>query len=151
MSPACRACKQGKRRCDKAVPKCSLCERTGRECDYSDRLRPSPTAEDFALMKARLDDFEKRIAVPSSVITSTFLASTPAINEAIEVCTTGGVTSTLASNSRAKATNFPAALFLDIDCFVMARMQLPAPAPTCIPMVRRTGYNVRSNLSPDKY
>ncbi|KAL6233543.1 hypothetical protein BDW75DRAFT_231903 [Aspergillus navahoensis] len=31
---ACQSCRSGKRRCDKALPKCSSCDKRGRTCEY---------------------------------------------------------------------------------------------------------------------
>ena len=50
---ACVACRNQKRKCDKAIPRCGLCARTGRDCDYSVRVPPSA---------ANLDDLQARIA-----------------------------------------------------------------------------------------
>lgn len=143
MSQACRACKQGKRRCDKALPQCNLCQRTGRECDYSERQDLPPTATEIAMMRARLDDLEKRIAVPSKDIVGgdSTLPNTVSHHDSIDLVEAhiaGNTSSASACEPDEQATSlrsFPAALFLDIDCFVMARMQLLRPSAS-VPMVR---------------
>jgi hypothetical protein len=111
---ACRACKKQKRRCDKGLPECSLCRRTGRLCEYNDAPDPPPTASDLAALRARLCELEDRLANSASNHTWNDLGDARSISSA--------------------GNEFPVALFLDLDCFVWSRLQLPAPAVT-IPMV----------------
>ncbi|SPO03699.1 uncharacterized protein DNG_06382 [Cephalotrichum gorgonifer] len=55
---ACGACKKQKRRCDKGLPECSLCRRTGRPCEYGIAPDPLPTASDWASLQTRLSELE---------------------------------------------------------------------------------------------
>lgn len=119
---ACGPCKKNKRRCDKSLPSCYLCVRTSRPCDYdTDRARPPPTAAEFANLQARLTELEERL-------TSTYEdpSSTASVSGA------SPVSDTLVSDH---PTQFPSALFLDIDCYKWAKMRLPRRSID-IPMVK---------------
>ena len=156
---ACRACKQQKRRCDKGMPECSLCQRTGRKCEYTDPPDPLPTAAEFAAMRTRLDYVEERLAssADQSFIES---RSSPAASnrtylDPIDPHNLGwSAFSPTNSNSLAMSqdhskVDFPVALFLDIDYFVWAGMRLPHPSVS-IPMVSHCScivYLFRYNLS----
>ncbi|KAM7209364.1 Fungal specific transcription factor domain containing protein [Naviculisporaceae sp. PSN 640] len=62
---ACIACRKQKRKCDKTLPMCSLCSRMGRQCDYTD-TPAAPTAEDLAVLQARLAELENRLSVANA-------------------------------------------------------------------------------------
>ena len=127
---ACAACKKLKRKCDKSRPQCALCLRTGRRCDYA-TLEPTPTAGDIAVLQERLADLEQKLA-------ATPLTSQPSYNSS----SSGVILRTDTSGPHSNASReFPAALFLDIDCYKWTRMRLPLPsakipevslAPTCV-------------------
>lgn len=57
---ACLSCRKQKRKCNKGIPACSLCERMNRPCDYSDAL-PAPTSDDFMALRQRLAELEGRL------------------------------------------------------------------------------------------
>ena len=137
---ACGACKKQKRRCDKAVPECSLCRRTGRVCGYSDAPDPPPTAAAFTALRKRLSELEQRLNTPPNTFAGD--ASSPAASHHT-LSDVGGarnsgqstISPSLPVASGQQELEFPAALFLDIDCFIWAKLQLPDP-PVDIPMVR---------------
>ncbi|KAH8810901.1 fungal-specific transcription factor domain protein [Xylogone sp. PMI_703] len=74
---ACAPCRKGKRRCDKILPNCSLCERIGRPCDYTD---PTPATVDPAELQARIHQLEELVAQLSNHIPS---LSTPSDDTAM--------------------------------------------------------------------
>lgn len=149
---ACRACKQGKRRCDKRLPECSLCQRTGRKCNYTDTPASSDPAAELALMRARLDDLEERIAIasnhsfddnptyPSTLSSHNGLDQTDAETSGWDDIGSYG----LSSKSKLPGKKFPTALFLDIDCFVLAGMRYSIPSIS-MPMV--SDQSIVMNLS----
>lgn len=57
---ACMSCRKQKRKCNKALPACSLCERMNRPCDYSEAT-PPPTHEDFNALRMKLIELESRL------------------------------------------------------------------------------------------
>ncbi|KAH7388938.1 hypothetical protein BKA64DRAFT_747579 [Cadophora sp. MPI-SDFR-AT-0126] len=130
---ACVACKRQKRRCDKAVPQCSLCRRTGRMCVYSDASDPPPTAAAFAALQKRLSELEDRLNTTPN--TSSGDTSSPAESHRT-LSDVGGarnsgqsiVSPSVPMVSEQQEPDFPAALFLDIDCFVWAGIQMPDPS-----------------------
>lgn len=130
---ACGPCKKHKRRCDKFLPACNLCLRTRRQCGYddTDREMPSPTAAEFAALRARLTELEDRLMrTPENTPSTASLSRT----------TLGPEFDTVVSD---RPTQFPLALFLDIDCYKWAQMRLVRPS-VGIPMVRVTSPETRS-------
>lgn len=149
---ACRACKKQKRRCDKALPECSLCQRTGRVCEYATGAEHQPTARDWGFMEARLTELENRLAgspTPGQALTS----SSTACESVDSTCGTrpGSVTSSFPSVDATPAysiagepgpnlgARFPAPMFLDVDCYIWSGGRLPAPHGA-IPAVRCLDY-----------
>ncbi|USP80368.1 hypothetical protein yc1106_07642 [Curvularia clavata] len=125
------------------MPECSLCQRTGRKCEYTDPPDPLPTAAEFAAMRTRLDYVEERLA-SSADQSFTESRSSPATSnrthlDPIDPHNLGwSAFSPTNSNSLAMSqdhskVDFPVALFLDIDYFVWAGMRLPHPSVS-IPM-----------------
>lgn len=111
---SCGACKKLKRKCDKLLPECSLCSRTGRRCDYG-VASPAPSAADFAALQVRLAELEQRLS--DGLVT-------PQKSYDPSPCRESSSGQLVAS---ARSDEFPAALFLDIDCYKWARMRLPHP------------------------
>lgn len=145
---ACGACKKQKRRCDKAVPECSLCQRAGRVCTYPDALERQPTAAEFVALRTRLSELEQLVKTPSGTSASDVTASSPAVSSrsvsdggAARNYTSSTLPTTPSTLSGQKELEFPAELFLDIDCFTWAGLKLPDPAVSipvvsCIPIIR---------------
>ncbi|KAF4344795.1 fungal specific transcription factor factor [Fusarium beomiforme] len=138
---ACKACKKQKRRCDKARPECSLCKRTQRLCEYGITADFQPTASDWHAMQARLTELENRLAhSPGATEQPVFLspasvadlASGSTFYESVDTLSAGlnSVTpdySTVEGSGPSSGANFPASMFLDIDCYVWSRARLPVP------------------------
>ncbi|KAK7229675.1 hypothetical protein V2G26_001845 [Clonostachys chloroleuca] len=149
---ACRPCKRRKRRCDKGLPECSLCRRTGRLCEYGSTTNLQPTSSDWGFLRARLDELENRLecsprtAQQCSLPTSTpasdpALASSIIARESMDTLSTGpssatssfrstGFTpaySTVEDSGPNSGAQFPASMFLDIDYYIWSRVRLPAP------------------------
>lgn len=118
----CHSCKKHKRRCDKTLPECSLCVRTGRTCDYDHSPKPPPTAAEFAALQSRIEELEDRLSATRPIpLSAASLASD---------CSSSTWTSRIQRNPR-----FPCALFLDADCYEWAGMRLSRPTLD-IPLVR---------------
>ena len=109
---ACSACKKLKRKCDQSLPKCSLCERTGRHCDYAEVTSQLPSATEFAAVQARVAELEGRLAVgfqsPETTVSDPKLLPNSSERQ-------------LPSRDQDR---FPAALFLDIDCYNWGRITI---------------------------
>ncbi|KAJ6100035.1 hypothetical protein N7467_001570 [Penicillium canescens] len=118
---ACSACKKNKRKCDKRLPACGLCARTGRACEYDETPRPPPSADEFAALQVRITELEARLNIAcgdsASVASPTPTFSSPKTW----------------TDTTPSLTQFPFAMFLDLDCYEWARMKLPRPTAT-VPM-----------------
>ncbi|EWG55717.1 hypothetical protein FVEG_17582 [Fusarium verticillioides 7600] len=88
---ACKARKKQKRRCDKALPECSLCKRTQRLCEYGIATDSQPTASDWSMMQARLTELENRLA-NSPRATEQHILSPPISGPLLEQGSTPGAT-----------------------------------------------------------
>lgn len=55
---ACRSCRSQKRRCDKALPTCSLCARVRRACNYSFEPSSSSRSEEFLFHQRKVRHHE---------------------------------------------------------------------------------------------
>jgi hypothetical protein len=117
---ACDECKNRKRRCDKGLPECGLCRRTGRACQYNEPANPRPTASHLAALQSRLEEIEGRLASASP--------RKPSIPEQSDTLASSADPASGGSGLAA------AALFLDLDCFVWAQLRLPVPE-IAIPVV----------------
>ncbi|KAF4960377.1 hypothetical protein FGADI_1024 [Fusarium gaditjirri] len=154
---ACKACKKQKRRCDKALPECSLCKRTQRLCEYGIAAGFQPSASDWSMMQARLSELESRLANSPRAAEQHILSpiSGPASGSVLEQGSTSGVifcdsidTHSIGSNSvnsssqsisftpaystaegsgSTSVTHFPVSMFLDVDCYVWSHARLPPP------------------------
>ena len=134
---ACMACKRHKRRCDKDIPKCGLCQRTGRACEYVNTPDGPPTVAEFNAIRAKLNELEDRLAAAPP--TAPFPSSSSA--GAVHLTSHDALLPARRTASPTQSTNhvedrdeFPAALFLDFDYFIAAGLQVPPPRVT-IPMV----------------
>ncbi|OQE44364.1 hypothetical protein PENCOP_c002G07116 [Penicillium coprophilum] len=109
----CGPCKKHKRKCDKNLPECSLCVRTGRTCDYDHSPKPPPTADEFVALQSRIAELEDRLSSVSQIAVSPSLAS----NSHNSTWT----------NQIQRDNRFPSALFLDVDCYQWAGMRRSRP------------------------
>ncbi|KAE8153586.1 hypothetical protein BDV25DRAFT_168610 [Aspergillus avenaceus] len=111
---ACGPCKKHKRKCDKHLPACGLCLRTGRLCDYDESPKPPPTATEFAALQSKLTELESRMS--------------GSLEGSLSAPSLGSDATRLTWSPQAQSTDrFPSALFLDIDCYKWAGMRLPMP------------------------
>ena len=134
---ACLPCRKQKRKCDKDLPACGLCSRMGRLCDYTD-VQQAPTVEDLASMQQKIVELEQRLNEKDQQLRSGHAS----LNE--NTALSGGTATTPASLMNAVSEKPPlwtpaqsrslSAMFLDIDCFVFARLPVPKPSAD-IPMV----------------
>ncbi|RFU26774.1 hypothetical protein B7463_g9567, partial [Scytalidium lignicola] len=129
---ACMSCRKQKRKCNKALPACSLCERMNRPCDYSE-VTPPPTHEDFNALRMKLLDLESRLtgangggaalnppiaypATPGSVGIPTDTLGPPVGFSALQESPWQGIQNT-----------FPVIAFLDGETFRYGRIAVPIP------------------------
>ena len=160
---ACRACQKQKRRCDKGLPGCSRCQRTSRPCEYGTTADPQPTASDWGVMQARLTELENRLLAGSPRLVEQSPASGPALTsstttlcESVDTHSPTGPSSSVTPSFPSaddtpgysvlvenpgpnSGAQFPASMFLDIDCYIWSRVRLPAPRGA-IPAVRFPGH-----------
>ncbi|KAG0645929.1 Transcription factor BOA15 [Hyphodiscus hymeniophilus] len=73
---ACVSCRKQKRKCNKALPACALCERMNRHCDYSD-ASPAPTSEEFNALSMKVIELESRLNGNHSMISPPTTYRTP--------------------------------------------------------------------------
>ena len=131
---SCLACKKLKRKCDKQLPACALCSRTRRSCEYPDDAAlpvSAPTAANFAALQARLNDVESRLALSNKSSTSD-PPSIPASRYAAESSSLSPLDHDVLAETLPR--DFPASLFLDIQCFKWFGVRLPKRS-TSIPAV----------------
>src|SRR5271170_6952465 len=118
-SQACLSCRKQKRKCDKAVPACSLCLRMTRACDYSDST-PVPNADELALLRQKVAELESRLDANSASTGSNggilFTPESLSPDSALPFMSTTGTRST-----------FPAIFFLDSQVYADARLSIPRP------------------------
>lgn len=112
---ACQTCRRQKRRCTKELPRCSLCVRLSRECNYTDISLP--TSDDVQTLQARVAELEAQLADQrsegGSSASTTFTPQTQ---------------SALARNVNTNPLHkFPAVFFLDFEIFQEDRMTIRPP------------------------
>ncbi|PVH88931.1 hypothetical protein DL98DRAFT_622612 [Cadophora sp. DSE1049] len=116
---ACAACKQYKRKCDKALPCCSTCTRLHRECTYLDPAPRVTAEEEITLLRARVEQLEK--LVDNSIFTK--VSSKPKTDNLSYI---GGETS-----GKAASNLYSSLFFLDQRYFThLHRKQEPLLLPT---------------------
>jgi len=117
-SQACLACRKQKRKCDKALPSCSLCVRMSRPCDYSDNTA-TPNADDFALLRQKIIDLEARLEGwrPES-----------GWNEPLSASSRSRAISVDCAFTPEYPPAFPAMFFLDAEIFHQAHLTIIKPS-----------------------
>ncbi|KAK4454766.1 hypothetical protein QBC34DRAFT_392562 [Podospora aff. communis PSN243] len=134
-SQACTSCKKQKRKCDKALPICGLCCRLNKACDYADSSPPPPTADDLASLQARLSDLEAELRASKS---QPPIASHPSsFHFPVDTFSPS-------------QSQFPSALFLDIDCFKYASLVIPPaniPVPPSVLSILSNSATVQAAIS----
>lgn len=141
---ACLPCKKQKRRCDKALPSCSLCLRTYRDCVYGIESNSPPNAREWASMQARLEALESYCSTVGSPVThgtSRSMLSQVADSPSPPTFTPSSRShaSTVVSSAKSKEyhNTFPASMFLDIDHYMWSESKPPPPQGD-IPPVRES-------------
>jgi Fungal Zn(2)-Cys(6) binuclear cluster domain len=140
---ACMSCRKQKRKCNKGLPACSLCERMGRFCDYS-ASSPAPTSDDFNALRQKLLELERRLngSNGSSLIENPSYLPTPSAS------TVSGTADSVGATPATPATvyihqdpayqniqnRFPGIAFLDSEAFKYGQVVVPKPAVE-IPLV----------------
>lgn len=109
---ACSACKRHKRRCDKQLPRCGLCIRTDRSCQYVEML-PPPTGEEVAALWDRIADLESRTA---------------SVNQVADVPPTQHAQASMPMGHVVSPPSEVAGIFLDWDAFTWLGNSVPKPA-----------------------
>lgn len=104
---ACLSCRKQKRKCDKALPACSLCCRLSRLCDYRDGTS-SNGSDDLAELRQKVQELEARLDSKN-----TFSRLSP-----------------YDGLGRPSQSVFPAMYFLDAEAYQEARFSIPQPVVT---------------------
>lgn len=123
-----------KRKCNKQLPRCELCQRIGRTCDYSDDSRASlPSPEDFSALRQEVAELKTLLAGAAATAQSNgssngtsgnFSSSGPL--GAISSPTT--VLSPLNDHPAWPGpSSFPSLFFLDSNAFEYERFTIQAP------------------------
>lgn len=114
---ACESCKGKKRKCDRMLPSCGLCDRTRRSCSYGGSSNSS------------LDLVEVPGSYPSGVHShgGSHWSSTPACDLTPEVSPYHDGSSLPSLPAAPRLSCFPSAAFLDLDYYKSTGMQLPKP------------------------
>lgn len=113
---ACSSCKKQKRKCTKELPKCFLCARMSRECNYEDSCSPTPSPAQ--LLQARVRELEQELVRQQEQHEAQIFR-----NKQFD-----------GSNYAARQIQlnpferFPASFFLDHEIFEEARLTIPQPS-----------------------
>lgn len=126
---ACVACKSKKRKCDKALPQCGLCTRTGGFCAYVDPVLAPPRS---ITSTASIENRGHSEPGASPFYYEHALTYTPPT-----VSPRGGLA--LQPVRASSNGSFPSALLLDVDCFHRMGLELSQPSIN-IPMVNRASH-----------
>lgn len=132
---ACLSCRKQKRKCNKALPACSLCERMGRVCDYSD-ASPAPTSEDFSALRLRLLELERRLneSNGSNIVDNTTYLPTSSASIVVSgtADSVGATPATVYIQQDPAYQNvqnrFPGIAFLDSEAFKYGQVVVPKPS-----------------------
>ncbi len=153
---ACMSCRKQKRKCNKGLPACSLCERMGRLCDYSD-ASPTPTSDDFNALRQKLLELERRLNGNngSSGIENTSYLPTPSASTASGTADSVGATpgTVYLQNDPAYQNvqnRFPGIAFLDSEAFKYGQIVVPKPSVD-IPVVSFLASLISLSLFPCQY
>ena len=123
-----------KRKCDKQLPACGLCQRIGRSCDYSaesHNLAPSP--EEFAALREQVANLEQLLRTNTSSNGS--IASNGSNGHETSIgplpLSNGNTPANVLSPGNVPIwpgpSSFPSLFFLDSNAFEYERFQIQAP------------------------
>jgi hypothetical protein len=128
------SCRKQKRKCNKGLPACSLCERMGRLCDYSD-ASPAPTSDDFNALRQKLLELERRLngSSGSNGIENTPYLPTPSASTVSGTADSVGATPGTVYLQQDPAyqnvqNRFPGIAFLDSEAFKYGQIVVPKPS-----------------------
>ena len=144
---ACVSCRKQKRKCDKQLPTCSLCQRIGRQCDYSaDTHNPAPSPEEFAALREQVASLEQllrsNVSGNGSVASNSSSGTDPSLLS--HTASNGnGSNGSHGSNGNTPSnfnlyspghipvwpgpSSFPSLFFLDSNAYEYERFQIQAP------------------------
>jgi len=126
---ACMSCRKQKRKCNKGLPACSLCERMGRLCDYSD-ASPAPTSDDFNALRQKLLELERRLNGNNE--NPTYLPTPSASTVSGTTDSVGATPSNVYLQQDPAYQNvqnrFPGIAFLDSEAFKYGQIVVPKPS-----------------------
>jgi hypothetical protein len=140
---ACTACRKQKRKCDKVLPACSLCNRIGRSCEYTlDSQAPAPTPEEFAALRQQVSNLEQIIKSSGGSTTSNGssrrLSGNGSAQGAPDSRDYSPAVPSILSNqyqSWLPSPSFPSLYFLDSNAFVSEHFQIQPPNFKMLPGV----------------
>lgn len=125
-SQACSSCRKQKRKCDKQLPNCGLCQRIGRPCDYTvDSQTNTPSVDDFLALRQKVNELESLLSQNATghghVSNGSSLGSTDTSPDKVN--------SLLPTEPQTwpALSSFPRMFFLDSDVFEYERFQVPTP------------------------
>lgn len=131
---ACMSCRKQKRKCNKGLPACSLCERMGRLCDYSD-ASPAPTSDDFNALRQKLLELERRLNGsngPNGIDNPTYLPTPSASTVSGTADSVGATPGNIYLQQDPAYQNvqnrFPGIAFLDSEAFKYGQIVVPKPS-----------------------
>ena len=131
----CAACRNQKRKCDRGLPKCGLCTRTGRACDYSVVARPA--AGSLETLQQRLTKLEDCLSPRTRPDDAPSAASqSQSAGSMLDVAPSSSGPQAV---GQVGAARVPLLLFLDVDRFRDSRLRL-SPPTVRIPAVRTYMY-----------
>ncbi|KAK4541915.1 hypothetical protein LTR36_007279 [Oleoguttula mirabilis] len=127
---ACASCRKQKRKCDKLLPRCSLCQRIGRSCDYSDDSRaPVPSTEEFMTLRQEVAELKNLLS--GSVATARSNGTSSSGNEHSDLTMSNGSPADILSAPGQPVwpgpSSFPSFFFLDSNAFEYERFQIQSP------------------------
>lgn len=141
---ACASCRKQKRRCDKQLPTCSLCQRIGRSCDYSaDTSVSAPSSEEFAALREQVANLERLLRSTSSNNSSTLSNGSNGTDPSLLSLPISNGNGSNGSNGSSPSnfnllspgsipvwpgpSSFPSLFFLDSNAYEYERFQIQAP------------------------
>lgn len=130
---ACASCRKQKRKCDKQLPTCGLCQRIGRPCDYSDDSRAvAPSPEEFSALRQEFAELKNLLRSGALTVSD---GSSQACNgnfgSHTSINNDSNPTAVLSPPGQSPAwpgpSSFPSLFFLDSNAFEFERFQIQAP------------------------
>ncbi|KAK5121058.1 hypothetical protein LTR85_005542 [Meristemomyces frigidus] len=128
---ACASCRKQKRKCDKLLPRCSLCQRIGRSCDYSDDSRaPVPSTEEFTALRQEVAELKNLLS--GSIATARSNGASNGSNGHSDLTMGNGsspadILSAPGQPAWPGPSSFPSLFFLDSNAFEYERFQIQSP------------------------